>query len=175
MSAQALAQGTAVTTKRATELRDGPSDSARNLIDLPAQTSLTREAERSGPWMRVKTGTGVLGWVHMFDLGSANGSSGNFATGFLRGVTSLFNKGGTQGQGTVVATSTVGIRGLGKNDLALSQPDTEEMTHMETLAVNTDDARQFASSVELQSRNVPTLTPAATPAGNKNPAREGTQ
>lgn len=154
-----FAQADALMTKRATELRDGPSDAAKSLIGLPAQTALTRQTERSGPWIQVRTSTGAIGWVHMFDLGSANATSsggGNVASGFLRGVTGLFNRGGTQ-QNTTVATSTVGIRGLEAQDLSNAQPDINRVGQMETFQVDANSARQFASAAGLEQREVPAL------------------
>lgn len=152
------AQSEAVSTKRTTELRDGPSDNARSLSSLPAQTALTRQAERSGPWMQVRTSTGAVGWVHMFDIGNANTAStgGGMASGFLRGVTGLFNKGGAQ-QNTTVATSTVGIRGLDSQDLANAQPDINRVNQMEGNRVDASNAQQFAATSGLERREVPAL------------------
>ena len=95
----------------------------------------------------------------MFDLGSANATSsggGNVASGFLRGVTGLFNRGGTQ-QNTTVATSTVGIRGLEAQDLSNAQPDINRVGQMETFQVDANSARQFASAAGLEQREVPAL------------------
>ena len=159
----AQAQSEPMTTKRATELREGPSDSAKPLISLPPQTSLIRQTERSGPWMMVRTSTGAVGWVHMFDIGSTNSTSGagasgsgGIGSGFLRGVTGLFNKGGTQ-QNTTVATSTVGIRGLEAHDLSNAQPDINGVNQMETNRVDVASAQQFAADSGMQRREVPVL------------------
>lgn len=162
-SFHALAQTDTVNTKRAAPLRDGPSDSAGVLASLPAQTALTRQADRAGPWLQVRTSAGLVGWVHMFDLGNNTSSSdsqsavGNAASGFLRGVTSFFNKGGSPTPRTTAATSSVGIRGLDAQDLANAQPDVNRVAQMETYRLEAMGAQQFASSVGWQKREVAAL------------------
>ncbi|MBP8018796.1 MAG: SH3 domain-containing protein [Hylemonella sp.] len=156
----AQAQSEPMTTKRATELRESPTDTAKSVASLPAQTSLTRQAERSGPWMQVRTSTGAVGWVHMFDIGNAGSPStapgSGIASGFLRGVAGLFNKGGAQ-QNATVATSTVGIRGLDAQDLANAQPDINRVNQMEANRVEAIDAQQFAAASGVERREVPPL------------------
>lgn len=149
----ALAQSETLSTRRATELRSAPGDSAPVTHKLGAQSSVTRLSGRSGPWMEVRASTGEQGWVHMFDLGApgAAAASGNVATGFLRGVTGLFNRPGSA-PGTTVATSTVGIRGLDAHDLANAQPNANAVQDMEALRQDAGAAQQFAASAGLQAR-----------------------
>ncbi len=172
----AQAQTDATVTKRTTELRETPGETARSLAQLSAQTAVTRLTERSGPWIQVQVRTdsagaapGAIGWVHMFDLGnpSASASGGNSATGVLRGITGFFNRGGSQ-QGSIVATSTIGIRGLGAEDLARSQPNLAAVDQMEALRLDADTARQFAASAPLASQTVtalPSPAPSQAPGG----------
>ncbi len=152
----AQAQEAAV-VKRATQLRSTPEEGGASVTALAANTVVTRTAERKTPWVKVSTAQGATGWVHMFDLGPQTGSAsgtGNAATGGLRSLGGLF--GGNSGS-TTTATSTVGIRGLGAEDIANAQPNAAAVTQAEGLRVNADQARKFASTVSLQSRTVPPL------------------
>ena len=81
------------------------------------------------------------------------------------GKTGLFGGGGGS---TTTATSTVGIRGLGAEDIANAQPNPAAVGRAEGLRVNADQARQFASSVSLQAREVPALAQPALPTSNRS-------
>lgn len=169
-SAPAQAQEAAV-IKRATELRDAPSESGRSLAPLPASTTVTRTAERKGAWTRVSTAQGASGWVHMFDLAPQSGAataSNSGATGGLRSVGGLF---GANSGSTTTATSTIGIRGLGAEDIANAQPNPGAVGQAEGMRVNADQARQFAQNAALQPRSVPAL---AAPARAPSPSGGGT-
>ena len=83
----------------------------------------------------------------------------------------FFNKGSAQG-GTVTATSTLGIRGLGAQDLARSQPNLGAVDQADALRLDGDQARQFASSAALSRRQVDALPePAPVPPQTSNPAQ----
>lgn len=172
----ALAQEAAV-TKRATELRERPGDTGRSLAPLPAQAAVTRLAERQGPWVQVRTAAGATGWVHLFDIGPADGASrgsGGLVGGALRGVTGLFSRPEPVSRG-----STAGIRGLGAEDLAQSQPNLGAVTQMEALRQSEAEARAFAGSAALQPVAVEPLAPprrAAAPGGAvSNPGQQEAQ
>jgi hypothetical protein len=155
----------AAVIKRATQLRDSPADNGASLAPLEANTVVTRSSERKGPWTKVSTPQGATGWVHMFDLGPQSGAaaaSNNTATGGLRGLGGLF--GGNSGT-TTTATSTVGIRGLDAEDIAKAQPNPAAVGRVESMRVNADQARQFASSASLQARDVPAMAQPALPSG----------
>jgi len=147
-SGAAWAQEEPAVVRRATELREQPADGGRSLASLPADTAVTRLAERQGPWVRVRTATGAVGWVHLFDVGApgAPASASSGPSGVLRGVTSLFSKPTPR---TTVSTSTIGIRGLGAEDLAQAQPDEAAVARMEALRVSEQQARQFAREARL--------------------------
>lgn len=152
----AHAQDSAI-VKRATELRDAPSDTAPSVAPLAAQASVTRTPERQGAWVKVRTAQGAAGWVHMFDLGPASGSasaSGGAGASGARALGSLF--GGPSGQ-TTTATSTAGLRGLGAEDIANAQPNPAAVGRAEGLRVGPDDAQRFARGAALQVRTVPPL------------------
>lgn len=169
--AQAEAQEETVVVRRATELREQPGES-RSLAALQADASVTRLADRQGPWVRVRTTTGVVGWVHLFDLGTAGSaaasSSGGGASGLFRGVTRLFGK---PAPTSASSSATIGIRGLGAEDLAQAQPDTAAVTRMEALRVTEPQARQFAREAGLTPQSVQPL-PAPAPPASSNPGAQ---
>ncbi|HSV46708.1 MAG TPA: SH3 domain-containing protein [Ramlibacter sp.] len=181
--AQAQAQAESAMLKRNAELREVPGDASPSLGALPAASLVSRLGERQGPWVQVRSGAGTIGWVHMFDLGPASGAgvapaapaaqaSSNAATGALRGLTGLFNKGGTQ-RPVTSATSTIGIRGLGAEDLAQARPNPGAVAQMETLRQSEGQARQFASEAALTPVHVPALPapPRHGPADNQGSAQ----
>jgi len=159
----ALAQGEAAVTQRATDLREGPADSGRSLASLPAQSPLTRLGERQGPWVRVRTDAGATGWLHLFDVGPASGTGSKLASSALRGVTSLFAKGGPS-TAITVPTSTIGVRGLSAEDLAKAQPNPAAVGQMEAFRQNESQARAFAGAAALQAVAVDPLPAPPRPA-----------
>ncbi|HSV53564.1 MAG TPA: SH3 domain-containing protein [Burkholderiaceae bacterium] len=170
----AHAQTESVMVKRAVELREAPGDGSRSLGPLSAQTPLTRMGERQGPWVLVRTAQGTAGWVHMFDIGASGGakpSGGSGSSGGLGALTSLFGRSGGQAQGNTLATSTVGIRGLGAEDIAKAQPNLVAVGQVEGMRVDADHAREFAAGAALNAYAVPPLPapprpkPAAQPGG----------
>lgn len=170
-SALAHAQSESVLLKRPAELREAPGESSRSLAALAARTPVTRSGARQGAWIQVRTAEGASGWVHMFDVASSTSAVSSAGTGALRGLTSFFNKGSAQG-GTTTATSTVGIRGLGAEDLARAQPDMAAVAQADTMRLDGDQARQFAASASLSSRAVealPVPAPVQAPAQGTTP------
>ena len=131
----------ALVTKRQTTLREGPTDNAAAVATLPAQTALTRQPTRQGPWVQVKTAAGASGWIHLFDVGTATeqGSVASAATGALRGLSNLFNRGSAQNQNTSGTTATVGIRGLGAEDIANAQPNLAALAQYGDVNITEDD------------------------------------
>ena len=174
MGSAAQAQSDALITKRAAELRDGPTDGARSLASLPPQTSVTRLALRQGPWLQVKTAAGQTGWVHMFDIGTlpSQSTAGSTAAGALRGLSNFFNRGSAQGGNNTAATSTVGIRGLGAEDLANAQPNTQAVSQMEGLRADAAQATRFASEAAWVTRAVEPLPEPAPPVSAITPNKK---
>ncbi len=161
----AIAQTETLQTKQAISLREQPSNSATTLANLPAGTSVTRLPQRSGPWMQVQTGTGQVGWVHLFELTASNASApaSNGLTGALRGLSGFLNRGSTSG-GTTVATSTVGIRGLSKEDIQNAAPNTAAVDRLEQFRVDDAQARRYASERSLHAQAIAPLPAPAEPA-----------
>lgn len=165
------AQNEAVILKRAAVLRDAPGETGRSLLNLPTDTALTRLPVRQGGWIEVRTSSGSTGWVHMFDVGSASAPS-NTATDALRGLSNFFNSGGSQGARHSTATSTVGIRGLGAEDIAQAQPNITALAQVEGLRQDATQARRFAADANLRPRTVdplPVPTPPAAAKSESNP------
>jgi hypothetical protein len=176
LAGSAWAQEAAV-TRRATELRETPGDGGRSIAALPAQAAVTRTEQRQGPWVQVRTANGASGWVHLFDLGpagtSAAADSGNsLVGGALRGVGSLFGGGSKP----ATTSTTAGIRGLGAEDLAQSQPDPAAVKRMEALRQGDGDVRSFAERAAWRPAAVdPLPAPAAASRSGSDPSRNYAQ
>ena len=176
-SVNAQQGGDTLTIKRAAELRESPSETARSVAPLAPQSQVTRLGARQGPWIEVRTAQGASGWVHMFDAGvppSAQG--GNAASGALRGLTNLFGR-STSAPAVTTSTATIGIRGLGAEDIANAQPNLDAVARAEALRQDAAQARLFGSTATLSAQVVqalpvpPAPTRAAAPTG---PGRTGT-
>jgi hypothetical protein len=155
-----------VLVKRGIELREVPGDNARSLGHLAAQTPLSRLPERQGAWVQVRTAQGVTGWIHMFDIGASGGAkpSGTAGTaGGLGNLTSMFGRSNAPSHGTNLATSTVGIRGLGAEDIARAQPNLAAVGQVDAMRVDAAQAREFAASGGLNAYAVPPLPAPARP------------
>ena len=158
----AHAQQDAAVIKRATELRQDPAESSASLGALAADTSVTRTSERKGSWVKVRTAQGTAGWVHLFDVGAQAGTAtggANTATSGLRSLGGLFG-----GGSSTTATATVGIRGLGAEDIANAQPNPAAVQQAEKLRVSADQAQRFASAAALRKQNVEPLPEPPRPA-----------
>ena len=149
------AQAQEATIKRATELREAPGDQAASRGALAADSSVARTGERKGSWVKVRTPQGAAGWVHMFDLGAQAGAApaSGGATSGLRSLGGLFGGSGS----TTTATSTVGIRGLGAEDIANAQPNPTAVRDAEKLRVSAEQAQRFASASALRTQRVEPL------------------
>lgn len=168
-----FAQNEAVLIKRPAQLRDAPGEASRSVLALPVQTALTRLNERQGPWIKVQMPNGTQGWVHLFDITSGGSApASNAGTGALRNITGFFNRGSAQANASSLPTSTVGIRGLGAEDIAKSQPDVAAVAQLDASRLDAAQARQFAGNASLASRVVSPLpvpaAPAKSPAGGSN-------
>ena len=170
---QAQAQTEATLTRRPTALREAPAEASPSLAQLPANTPLERLPERSGAWVKVRVGTatasavaGATGWVHLFDLGTPEAvvPAGNPATGLLRNVTSFLSRSSVPPSATVT-TSTIGVRGLGAEDIARAQPNPAAVDQMDALRADGDAARQFAGLANLNPVTVAPLPSPAQPPG----------
>jgi hypothetical protein len=171
-NAQAVEPEAAV-MKRAASLREQAGDSARSVAELAVDAPVTRTGERQGPWIRVRNAQGATGWVHLFDVGTPSAAAGpGLASGALRSVTGFFSR--SPDPRTTTATSTIGIRGLGAEDIAQAQPDLGGVSRMEALRQGELQARQFARDsalrpVQVESLPAPPRNDAATAPGGVAP------
>ena len=111
----------------------------------------------------MRTAQGATGRIHMFDAGTNPPTQGgNAATGALRGLTSFFGKGTTAAPAS--GTSTIGIRGLGAEDIANAQPNLAAVGQVEAMRQNAAQARQFATSAALTLQTVAELPVPTLPA-----------
>lgn len=102
----------------------------------------------SGHWPRGLV-CAVLGGAVLCAQAQSDANPGtNAVTGVLRGVTNLFSKPGAP-RPVSTATSTIGIRGLGAEDLAQAQPNLEAVGQMEALRQSESQAREFAGQASL--------------------------
>lgn len=170
----AWAQADTVTVKRESQLRQAPAQDAPSVLALPVQTPLTRLPSRRGPWIEVRTAQGQVGWVHLFDVGTMPVAQGdNFATGALRGLTSLFGGGNTLAPQARTATATIGIRGLGAEEIANAQPNLAAVSVMENLRMDAAQARQFALTAALTAQPIAPLPSPPRPASPQAPGPTG--
>jgi len=166
-----------IQTKRSAELRQSPDDKSASVASLAAQTQLTKTTLRVGPWIQVKTADAKTGWIHMFDVSAAGGAqapTSNTATGALRGLTNFFSGGSSQRQ-TTTATSTVGIRGLGAEDIANATPNLDALSKAEALRQDANQARRFASDATLATRQVDNLPEPEAPSRSNSPSGRNNQ
>lgn len=166
-----------IQTKRAAELRQSPDEKSATVASLPPQTQLTKTTLRVGPWIQVKTADAKTGWVHMFDVsatGGAQAPTSNAATGALRGLTNFFS-GGTSQRQTTTATSTVGIRGLGAEDIANATPNLDALSKAEALRQDATQAKRFASDAPLATRQVDNLPEPEAPSRSNSPPGKNPQ
>jgi len=168
LAALAARADEAALTRRALELRANPGDAGASVAQLPAQAPVTRLDGRQGPWVQVRTAAGATGWVHLFDLGPANGGGNSesgasgLASNALRGVTNLFGGGGAPRQ---TAGSTAGIRGLEAEALANAQPNPAAVQQMAGWRQSESEARAYADRAPWKAVDVPPL-----PAASRAPA-----
>ena len=129
--------------KRSTELRESPADNAPSLGQIPANTQVTRTSERNGPWVKVQTPQGATGWVHNFDMGSANSAApsgnSNASTGSMRTLGGVLGRGGTS---TTTPTTTAGTRGWGNGKAAQAPAGADHSEDGDEEDSSTDDAPQ---------------------------------
>jgi hypothetical protein len=97
---------------------------------------------KKGAWLQIKS-AGKTGWVRLLTV-KRNSAGGNNVAGVVGVAT------GRSGTGKVV--STTGIRGLSAEDLKTAQFNEAETKKLESYTVSADEAKQFAASGGLSSR-----------------------
>lgn len=148
LSAAAAAE-TALTV-RSTELKKEPFIDAETVATLAEQEKV-EIIRRQGAWTQVKAAKNQ-GWVRMLSLRLGEGTAKKGDSG----IGSLLNVARSGSSGNTVST---GVRGLSEEDLKNTHPNPEELQKMERLAASAQDARSFAGSAKLNSRQVDYLAP----------------
>lgn len=149
LAMSAAAAETALTV-RSTELKKEPFIDAATVATLAEQEKV-EIIKRQGAWTQVKTAA-AQGWVRMLSLRLGEGTAKKGDSG----IGSLLNVARTGSSGNTVST---GVRGLSEEDLKNTQPNPEELQKMERLAASAQEARSFAGSARLGSRQVDYLAP----------------
>ena len=147
-----------VLTNRATELRNGPDDTAAVIQTLPEKTTV-QVLQRRGPWSQAKVGSNT-GWVRMMHLrgGSSvvveqQSSSGGFLSGFNKLLL-----GDRERAGQTRQSATVGVRGFSKEDVAKAEFNLVDFEKLKRFQVNDADAQRFANQGRLAFRSVAYLS-----------------
>lgn len=143
--AAAVAAESAITV-RATELKKEPYADAATVATLPDQARV-EILRRQGGWTQIKASGAAQGWVRMLSLRLGDGTARKGDSG----LGSLLSVARSGSSGTTVAT---GVRGLSEEDLKNASPNPDELKKMEKLEATPADARKFAGSANLGSRQV---------------------
>jgi len=142
-----LAQAEPATLTRASELKAQPASDAATVTQLAADAAVDA-GERSGGWVRVKTGSGAQGWVKMLAL--RYGGPGAVKRGDT-GLTQAINVARTGASGTQVTT---GVRGLDANDINTARPNPAELKKLQGYAESKESSSRFAESGKLHAQRV---------------------
>lgn len=143
--ASGLAFAESATTLRAVDMHSEPLGSAEVVAKLGAKAPVDI-TQRQGAWAGVKNAEGLDGWVRILNLrtgtsdGKSAGGGNQLAAAFLTGSS-----------GNTVST---GVKGLSPDKLRNAGQAPGEVEWLEQLAVQPNDARQFAASGQLASQQV---------------------
>ena len=139
-------------TKRATELRDKPSNDGKALASLPENTKL-KVLARSGGWTQVEAGTSK-GWVNVFHVTFPSSvQATTSSSGGLSGLTSALGFGRPKTEQAKIAT--IGVRGLSEEELKNASPNPEALKKMQSFRADKNAAAGFAREAKLAARDVP--------------------
>lgn len=167
--------------RQATGLRELPSRAAPAVVQVGAQAVLQGTGVRSGAWVQVAdpgtpTSSRVY-WAYLFDV-QAQAPAANAApapaqappesaANPLRALSALLRP--TPSAPHTVATSTIGIRGLGAEELRNASPDVQALTTLASWRADDAAAQSLAQSRGWQPRSVaplPVPAPATYDAGS---------
>lgn len=160
----------AMQVRKMTELRQEPAADANVVSHLNINTAVTRLQGRQGAYVQIQTQDNQTGWVRMFDIEASNpapapaGSGTGAAKDALRGLTSLFGASSRKTESS--ETATLGIRGLGAQDIAQALPNPAELATAQSYQASADQAKAFAAQATLQTQTVAELPVPRAPAGN---------
>ena len=135
------------TLVRASDLKAQPASDAATVAQLAADAAVDA-GERSGGWVRVKSGAGAEGWVKMLSL--KYGGPGVAKRGDT-GLTQAINVARTGASGTQVTT---GVRGLDETDINTARPNPAELKKLEGYSESKQSAASFAETGKLKTQRV---------------------
>jgi len=159
----AVALAEPVRVERDSVLRAEPRADAAVLAKLAAGTG-AEALVRQGAWVQVKSGD-ATGWLFSFDVRfggsgqSAESSGGGAALGRVIGSRQPLN-----------VTATLGIRGLGEEDLKQAQFDAGQMRQLDGFAASREQAEAHAAQSGLTASRIEYLGSQAAGAGE--PAKQ---
>ncbi|MFY2764988.1 SH3 domain-containing protein [Arenimonas sp. MALMAid1274] len=135
------------TVLKDTPLRSEPMNSASQVAQLKAKQTVEITA-RQGAWASVKTPTGEEGWARILTLRTGSGAA---ASADASQIASVFRTGSS---GASVST---GVKGLSADELMSASANYQDVALLDSYAVSSDAARQFAGQVPLANQQVPYL------------------
>ncbi len=169
-----------------TELRKRPYRSAPILTELAKDTAVD-VLRRQGYWLKVKftDETKPSGWIKLFNVryeesspptsttitDSKPAASGGFFASLARGATSLFGS-SSRSSNEAQGTSTIGIRGLGAEDLETAGPNPAELRRLMRFTVEEEEAANFADEASLAAADMDYLEPSKATKTQSNSAAD---
>lgn len=132
------------TVLKDTSLRSQPLASAGEIGKLKANESV-EITERKGAWAGIKTAAGTEGWARILNLRTGSGAAASASGAQLASVFATGSSG--------VSVST-GVKGLSAEQLMSASPDSSQVSQLDSYAVASNDASQFAAQVPLNAQRV---------------------
>ncbi len=163
-----------------TELRKRPYRSAPVITEIAKDTQVD-VVRRQGYWLKIKLAGDDQpdGWIKLFKLryeatpapvsttDSKPPASGGFFANLARGATSLFGS-SSRSSNDSHGTSTIGIRGLGAEDLETAGPNPAELRRLMRFTVEEEEAADFADEASLAAADMDYLLPSKGAASESN-------
>jgi len=133
---------------RETELKSEPFADAKSISMLKARQKI-EVGERKGGWYQATNKDGKKGWVRLTSVllssTQGRGDSGIAATRQLLQT----GRSGTSG-----VTAATGIRGLDSADVVNAKPNTAAVEKLDTMNVDKEETRRFASTEHLSAQGI---------------------
>lgn len=175
------AWGQKLQVRQSTPLRELPSHGAATIKTLQAQALIEGTGIRSGAWLQVITPGGDAvskHWVYLFDVqtvpeaappsSAASQGTGSGLGSVLRGIGQLLQPAAPK---RTVSTSTVGIRGLGQEELRQAPPNVQALQTLHNLRTSDESAQQLAQERGWVARLAPTLSAVSAAPSTEAPQR----
>jgi hypothetical protein len=134
-------------TNRSTDLKERGDAEARTLATLSENTPV-KVLARSGGWTRVNAGS-ASGWVRVFHLRFPGRVEASASTTGGRFLSSLGAALGGDRADPKANLATTGVRGLSKEKLQNSNPDSAQLRRMQSYRADNPAAERFAREGKL--------------------------